>query len=149
MTIESLKSCRTDKGFLQVWVLAEVMGTRIKTWIEDFPRISYREATAPRLRKVSKRLLVLTGEAEEAKPLPITAQDHHRVNTYFRSLDQVVAELDSRFTGNDQDVLCALGDVVLGNQPAQQSFLSTGSKSLQAERRSSGCGEGDVPKISK
>ena len=30
---------------------------------------------------------------------------------YFQSLDQVVAELESRFTGNDQDILCALGDV--------------------------------------
>ena len=37
-------------------------------------------------------------------------------------MDQVIAELDSRFAGNDPDVLCALSDVVVGNQPAQRSI---------------------------
>ena len=37
-------------------------------------------------------------------------------------MDQVVAELDSCFTGNNQDVLSGLGDVVVVNQPAQRSF---------------------------
>ena len=36
-------------------------------------------------------------------------------------MKQIAAELDSRFTGNDQDVLCGLGDVVVENQPARRS----------------------------
>ena len=34
-----------------------------------------------------------------------------RVNTFFTSLDKVLAEIENQFSRNDQDVLCALGDV--------------------------------------
>lgn len=71
---------------------------------------------------VSRRVLSLAGEAAEEQLMPWTAIAHHRINTYFRSMDHVIAELESRFTGHDQDVLCALGEVVLGNQPTQQNF---------------------------
>ena len=46
-----------------------------------------------------------------------TEQDFYRVSVYYSSLDMVNTslhtELKSRFDKNDQDVLCALGDVVL------------------------------------
>jgi hypothetical protein len=87
------------------------MSERFKELIKDWPRFSFRDAIAPRSRQVSRRLLSLAGEAAEEPSVPRTAADHHRINTYFRSLDQVVAELESRFTGN-----------VAGNQPTQRSF---------------------------
>ena len=33
-----------------------------------------------------------------------------------------MAEIENRFSGNDQDVLCALGDVTLSNSLASDSF---------------------------
>jgi hypothetical protein len=100
------------------------MSERFKELIKDWPRFSFRDATAPRSRQVSRRLLSLAGEVAEEPSVPRTAADHHRLNTYFRSLDQVVAELESRFSGNDLDLLCALGDVVAGNQPIHSEASS-------------------------
>ena len=40
-------------------------------------------------------------------------EDYHRVNTFFTSLDKILAEMENRFSGNDQDVLCTLGDITL------------------------------------
>ena len=49
-------------------------------------------------------------------------QDYYRVSAYYSSLDMVATELKSRFEKNDQDVLCALGDVVLRTYPKQKSY---------------------------
>ena len=46
----------------------------------------------------------------------------YRVNTFFTSLDKVLAEIEDRFSGNDQDVFCALGDVTKSDSPASDSF---------------------------
>ena len=48
--------------------------------------------------------------------------DHHRVNTFYTSLDKVLAEIEIRLNGNDQDVLCALGDITLNDSPTSDSF---------------------------
>ena len=40
-----------------------------------------------------------------------TSKSHHRVNTYYPSFDKVLSELELRFSGNDQDIIHALGDV--------------------------------------
>ena len=53
---------------------------------------------------------------------PSKPEDYHRVNTFFTSLDKVLAEIENRFSGNDQDVLCALGDVSLSDSHASDSF---------------------------
>ena len=42
---------------------------------------------------------------------PSKPEDYHRTNTFFTSLDKVLGETENRFSGNDQDVLCALGNV--------------------------------------
>ena len=105
------------------------MSERFEELIKDRLSFSFRElATAPRSRQVSRRLLSLAGESAEEPSVPRPAADHHRINTYFRSLDLVVAELELglRSTGNDQDILCALGDVVAGNEPTQRSVQLTG-----------------------
>ena len=49
-------------------------------------------------------------------------QRNNRVNTFFTSLDKVLAEIENRFSGNDQDVLCALGDVTKIDSLASNSF---------------------------
>ena len=49
---------------------------------------------------------------------------YYRVNTFFTSLDKVLAEIENRFSGNDQDVICTLGDVTLSHFPANDSFDS-------------------------
>ena len=41
-----------------------------------------------------------------------TAKDHFSITVYYTSIDKVVSELQSRFEGNDQEVLCALGEIV-------------------------------------
>ena len=52
----------------------------------------------------------------------ITPETHHRINTFYRSLDKVLSEMQSRFDSNDQQILCALGDVVLNEHPSVKGF---------------------------
>ena len=52
----------------------------------------------------------------------IETSKHHRVNTFFTSLDKVLAEIENRFSGNDHDVLCALGDITKSDSPTSDSF---------------------------
>ena len=47
-----------------------------------------------------------------------TAKDHFRITVYYTSIDKVVSELQSRFEGNDQEVLCALGEIVFSRSPS-------------------------------
>lgn len=72
----------------------------------------------------STRLQALVGENQNASVAgpPSKPGDYHRVNTFFTSLDRVLAEIENRFSGNDQDVLCALGDVTISDSPARGSF---------------------------
>ena len=67
-------------------------------------------------RQPSMRLQ--TGAPPLSKP-----QDHHRVNTFYTSLDnKVLAEIEIRLNGNDQEVLRALGDITLNDSPTSHSF---------------------------
>ena len=49
---------------------------------------------------------------------PSKPEDYHRANPFFTSLDKVLAEIECRFSGNDQDVLCTLGDITLSDSQA-------------------------------
>ena len=76
-------------------------------------------------RQPSTRLQALVGETVQnvnAAPPPSKPEDYHRVNTFYTSLDKVLAEIETRFSGNDQDVLCALGDITLSDSPTSASF---------------------------
>ena len=55
---------------------------------------------------------------------PSKPEKHHRVNTFFTYLDKVyvLAGIENRFSGNDQDALCALGEVTKSDSPASDSF---------------------------
>ena len=67
LAIQTLRTCRTDEAFEQVRALTDSMSERFEELIKDWPRFGFREATAPRSRQVSRRLLGLAGE---------TAEDH-------------------------------------------------------------------------
>ena len=56
-------------------------------------------------------------------PPPSKPEDHHRVSTFYTSLDnKVLAEIEIQLNRNDQDVLCALGDITLNDSPTSDSF---------------------------
>ena len=103
-------------------------------------KFSFREATLPRIRQPSTRLQALVAESSEGHTHHTTAIAHHRVNTYFVALDIVIGEIKERFTVDDQDILCALGDVVLSNKPSEDSedkvanFYELNKDLIQAEK---------------
>ena len=39
------------------------------------------------------------------------AHADHYINLYYASIDKVLSKLELRFSGNDQEILCALGDI--------------------------------------
>ena len=108
MTIQTLLHCRWEESFNSVWQIASAMGLKIKKWLTN-SRFELREATAPR-QTPSRRLQVLVDEhAQRRKQL--TLESHHRINTYYASIDKVLSELELRFSGNDQEIVCALGSI--------------------------------------
>ena len=138
LTLETLCSCRNEESFKSVWKLCECVCNKVRSWINDTD-FSFRDARVPR-RQTSTRLQALVGEnpSHNAQSKP---EDFHRVNTYFTSLDKVLAEIEAQFGGNDQDVLCALGDITLSDSPAIRSFnlvssyYSLDRDLLQADQR--------------
>ena len=48
-------------------------------------------------------------------------EDYNLVSTFFTSLDKILADTENRFSGNDQDVLCALSDITLSYSPTSHS----------------------------
>ena len=87
----------------------------MKLWTAAEKDFLFRDARVPR-RQLS--MCLQTGTSPLRKP-----EDHHRVNTFYTSLDKkVLAEIEIWLNGNDQDVLCALGDITLSDSPTIDSF---------------------------
>ena len=84
--------------------MANHISDQTKTWIEEAHCFTFREASLPRNCRFP------------------TAMDFYKVNVYFVSFDYVVSELESRFSENDQDILCALSEIVLTEKPNPKSF---------------------------
>ena len=122
LILETLRSCRNDENFTLVWKRCEIIGVKIKSWIAESDFLS-RDARVPR-RQPSTRLQGLVGENQNASAAgpPSKPEDYRRVHTFFSSLDKVLVEIESRFSRNDQDVLCALGEVTLRVPPTSESF---------------------------
>ena len=125
LTLETLRSCRNEESFKSEWKLCECVCNKVRTWINDTD-FSFQDARVPR-RQTSTRLQALVGENPSHNAQSKQPEDIHRVNTYFTSLDKVLAEMKARFGGNDQDVLCALGDIILSDSPAIRSFILVSS----------------------
>lgn len=62
--------------------------------------------------KTSRRIQVLVGEHTQSQ-MQLTLEPHHRITVtlYYVSLDKVLSELEVRFNGNNQEILCALRDM--------------------------------------
>ena len=121
LTMKTLRNCRNEKSYELLWNRAKIMSDEIKDNIKESDFI-FKEARAPR-SKPSRRLQALIGEPTSLNTAhTITPQTHHRINTFYRSLDKVLNEMQSRFDNNDQEILCALGDVVLNEHPSGKSF---------------------------
>jgi hypothetical protein len=70
-------------------------------------RFVFKEARAPR-NKPSRRLQALIGESTFTNTACVTTpKAHHRINTFYLSLDKVLRKMKPRFD-NDQEILCAL-----------------------------------------
>ena len=104
LTIQTLEGCRNERDFELIWQKAQLLSNNVKSWIAD-TEFSFKDARVPRTVK------------------NVTApESHHRVNTYFLSLDKVLGELKVRFEGNDQEILCSLGEIALLENPSENSF---------------------------
>ena len=115
MTIETLKRCRNEKDCGHMWELSVKHSEKVKSLIKDHPNFEFQNLKTPRLRKVLLRLQALIGEEGSEYSTFQEAIDQYRVNVYFISLDLVVSELESRFSENDLDLLCALSEVVMNS----------------------------------
>ena len=98
------------------------IGVKMKSWIAESDFL-FRDARVPR-QQPSIRLQASVGENQNASAAgpPSKPEDYRRVHTFFSSLDKVLVEIESRFSRNDQDVLCALGEVTLRVPPTSESF---------------------------
>ena len=65
---------------------------------------------------------------------------HFCIAVYYTSIDKVVSELQSRFESNEQEVLCALGEIVFSRSPRINSiqtvsnFYGVDSEMLSSEK---------------
>ena len=119
MTIQTLRQCRNEESFNSVCQITSAMGLKIKKWLTN-SQFELREARAPR-QTPSRRLQALVGEHAQ-RQTQLTPESYHRINTYYASIDKVLSELELRFRGNDQEILCALGNICNSETPDKESF---------------------------
>ena len=119
LTIQTLRQCRSEESFKSVWQLASAMGLKMKNWLTN-SQFELREARAHR-QTPSRRLQALVGEHAQ-RQTQLTPESHHRINTYYASIDKVLSELELRFSGNDQEILCDLGNICQSEAPDKESF---------------------------
>ena len=114
-TKDTLHHCRNEEHFESAWNYTDKLAQNVKEVIQG-TRFSFKEARVGRKKQVSRRRQALIGE-EPATDVQLdqTAKDCHRISTYYLGLDKVIGEMDSRFSGNDQDILCALGSCILNS----------------------------------
>ena len=121
MTITTLKRCRTDDDFDNMWELTSKLSEKVQEVIRD-TSFKFKDPSTKRSRKVSRRLQDLVGE-ERAETNTLQEQkDRYRIDTYFTSLDYVVSELESRFSENDFELLCNLSEVILNPSPKDECY---------------------------
>ncbi|XP_068756927.1 zinc finger MYM-type protein 1-like [Montipora capricornis] len=132
LTLKSLSTTR--------WSCRWAARKKIKKGIEG-TQFTFRDAKVPRTRP-SRRLQSLTGETPAAAndSSQQTEKDYFRITVYYTSIDKVVSELQSRFEDNDQEVLCALGEIVfrrslsINNIQTLSNFYGVDSGMLSSEK---------------
>ena len=91
----------TEDKCENLWDLAVQNYEKVKVLIEAHPNLEFQDHKAPRLRKIPMKLQVSIASVCEAI-------DNYWINNYFVSLDLAINELESTFSKNYQDILCAL-----------------------------------------
>ena len=120
--VKTLSNYPNEESFILMWSHADVIAQKIKIGIKG-RQFSFRDAKVPRTR-LSRRLQSLTGETPAAAndSSQQTAKDHFRITVYYTSIDKVASELQSKFEGNDQEVLWALGQIVFSRSPSIENI---------------------------
>ena len=120
MTIKTLKGCRDEVNFENIWLLTTKLSEKLINAIKD-TNFEFKEPSSQRPRKVSRRLQSLAGEEGSEQIVP-EAKDRYRIDTYYMSLDLVVAELESRFLENDLELLVNISNVILNPNPKKEAY---------------------------
>ena len=137
-TIQTLRQGRNEESFNNVWQIASAKGLKIKKWLTN-SQFELREARAPR-QTPSRRLQAHVGEHAQ-RQTQLTPESYHRINTYYASIDKVLSELELRFRGNDQEILCALENICDSETPDKESlsriakFYNIDGEILEAEQK--------------
>ena len=109
-TLQTLRSCRDEQRFMQVWNLALSYTKEVKEALTaSGVNMDFKEAQPP-LGQPSLRHQALCGEGAAARR-PVSAQDHLRVSAYNEAFDLCCSEMAARFATKDNDILCAASDV--------------------------------------
>ena len=121
--MKTLSGCRTQENFDLLWSRAIIMADEIKELI-DGTDFNFKYAKVPRPQQSSRRLQALVGEMPEvnAEVEYRTAEHHYRITCYYQSIDKIVAELQYRFEGNDQELLLAFADIVFNSSPTRANI---------------------------
>ena len=121
MQISQLRLCKAvEKSYTLIMYgqKTQMISNKIKTWIEEgAPQIEFKDAHLPR-GKPSARLQALVGEIA-TPPTSINVT----ISLSDQGLDQIIAELKYRFQSKDNDILCALGDICLRDEPKTKISL--------------------------
>ena len=139
MTLQTLRQCRSEESFNSLRQIASAMGLKTKKWLIN-SQFELREARAPR-QTPSRRFQAPAGEHAQRRLTQLTPESHHCINTYYASIDKVLSELELRFSGNDLEILCALGNICNSETPDKESFYRNAkfynidSEILEAEQK--------------
>ena len=108
MTISTQQKCRYELHFANMWEKAKIISSNIKTWInDDAPEIEFKEPCLPRGR---------TSVQDQ------DLESYYRVKFFYMGMDEVIGELTYRFQGRDNDIVCALGEICLGENATVEQF---------------------------
>ena len=119
MTIQTLRRCRSEEGSNSVWQIVSTMGLKVKKWLNNSP-FELREARA--LRQTPLRSLQdLVGDHVQ-RQTRLTPESHHRMNSYYASIDKVLTELELRVNRNS---LCFVKYLLLWNTRYSVRYIFT------------------------
>ena len=90
MTIQTIRQCRSEESFNSVWQILLVMGLKIKRWLTS-SQFELREAWA--LWETPTRSLQDFVGGHVQRQTQLTSESHHRMNTYYASIDMVLTEM--------------------------------------------------------
>ena len=96
------------------------MGLKIKRWLTS-SQFELREAWAL-WETPSRSLEDFVGDHVQ-RQTQLTSESHHRMNTYYASIDMVLTELQPKFREKEQEIICTLGNICYSETPNEESFF--------------------------